>query len=716
MKDQEHILRDQTDDLLQSVTEIQTRYDEVQALNVSLEQKVEARTAELTVANERLTELDKLKDRFLASISHELRTPLVALSSTLQMILNGDGDPALHRSLLENGSEALDDMLENVNDLLLKSRSERGMIDLRWSELEVGEFTRRALNVFGPLAMRKGLVLHFDNRLDGPLPLYADRPKLKKILNNLVGNALKYTDHGTVTVTLERTDRRCLLSVADSGRGIPEGELESIFQPFFQASNNPHREVQGAGIGLSLVRDLVQLHHGGITVESRLGEGSRFTVELPLGHDHVDWERLDDSPLTEEPDRRVDLRLRGFDDLDLAPFSERRADRQTVLLVEDNPQIVQVLGYLLRSHYDLHFARDGEEGLERIRAARPDLVISDIMMPRMNGYELLAAVRDDRALKGTPFILLTSKADRISRLRGFEEGADEYLTKPFNNDEVLIRVRGLLQRKRLEIEFAHLEKMVALGQLAAGIGHEINNPIAFATSAAETVEKAFGAVEAGRIGLDEGMKMMRGALERIKEGTRRVAEITEALRGFVRQGAKGFQPYDIHPAIEATLTILNTTHKAEVRFTRRFELAEKVECNINQLNQVILNLVKNATQALEGVEGAEIIIATAREGEEARIVVEDNGPGIPAELLGRIFDPFFTTRALGSGTGLGLHICRQIVDEHQGRLTAGNHRGGGARFTIHLPLRQKGSADHDGGFTHPHADRRLEAIRYPHRR
>ena len=660
-------------------------------------------------------ELGKLKDRFLANVSHELRTPLVALSSTLQMLLSGKrDDPVLHRALLGSSAEALEDMLENVNDLLLKSRSEKGMVGLRWSEIEIAGLVHHALSLFEPLAQRQGVELVFDDWLDDGVTLFADRPKLKKIINNLVGNAFKYTDEGEVKVTLEQRDAWCRLIVEDTGRGIPADELETIFDPFFQASNNPLREVQGAGIGLSLVRDLVRLHHGKVSVESRVGEGSRFTVELPLGNEHVDWDQLDDSRLTEQSDRRVDLRIRTFDDLDLSPFEEQQPNRQSVLLVEDNPQIVQVLGYVLRGHYNLHFARDGEEGLERARELRPDLIVSDIMMPRRNGYELLSALREEPSLKRTPFILLTSKVDRASRIEGFEQGADEYLTKPFNNEEVVLRVKGLIERRRLEIEFAHLEKMVALGQLAAGVGHEINNPIAFAMSAVETVEKIFARVREGRMSLEEGMEMMGGALGRIREGTHRVAEITEALRGFVRQGAKGFQAYDIHPAIDATLKILGATHKGVTTFDCRYELEEKVECNINQLNQVVLNLVKNAAQALEGRADGEVTIHTARAGDDVRILVEDNGPGIPPEYLGRIFDPFFTTNAQGEGTGLGLHICRQIIDEHHGTLTAANREDGGARFTIQFPLENKGVERH-GGFTHPHIDRSVEAIHYPHR-
>ena len=717
LKKQDQVLQEQTDDLVRSMTEVQARYDEVQQLNVSLEHKVEERTAQLTSANERLQELDKLKDQFLANISHELRTPLVALSSMLQLILHqGLQDPQLQKRLLHNSTEALEDMLENVNDLLLKSRSEKGLIDVSWTEVEIGELVQRSLNVFDTVAHKHHNQLSFHNRLHGPLLIYVDRPKLRKILNNLVGNALKFTEHGAVTVSVEKTEDCCLLMVTDTGPGIPEEELDTIFEPFFQASNNPHRQVQGTGIGLSLVKDLVQLHHGQIRVESQLGQGSCFMVQLPLGNDHVDWTNLDNSQLVDETDQRINLGIQSFDDLDLTPFSEQRPYDPHVLLVEDNPQIIQVLAYVLKEYSNLHFAKDGQEGLDKTKTLRPDLIITDIMMPRKNGYELVQEIRQDPELKGIPIILLTSKADRTSRIQGFEHGADEYLTKPFNNQEVLVRVKGLIERKRLEIEFIHLEKMIALGQLAAGVTHEINNPIAYAKSAAETIEKVFESIQAGKLTLEEGMTMMKGAIGRVKDGIARAADITEALRGFIRQGAKGFQYCDIHPGIESALKIIHTNYKASIRFHKDYTLAEKVECNVNQLNQVVMNVLQNAVQALEGQQDGEISIHTSRRDDSAHILIQDNGPGIPKEQMSRIFDPFFTTKALGKGTGLGLHICQQIIDEHGGLLTVHSHEGEGVQCCIQLPLQRRNGVKHEHGqFTNPHIDRGVETIHYPHR-
>ena len=533
LNEQKRLLKKQTSDLFQSLEVSREKYDEIQKLNISLEQKVEMRTSELQRANQRLQELDKLKDRFLANISHELRTPLVALSATVQMILNKSlQDPQQQQRLLQSGMESIEDMLENVNDLLLKTRLKEGLIGLSWSEIEIIDFVERTSYQFETIATQKQTKLIFSNKISGSLEIYVDRAKLRKIINNLIGNALKFTKEGQVFITLDIEKPYCVISVADTGRGIPLDESDTIFEPFFQASNNPLREVQGTGIGLSLVKDLVELHHGKIEVESELDKGSCFRVYLPLGRDHVNWSQLDNSDLVEESDKRVQLGIKSFKELDLGPFLTRKPQRPNLLLVEDNPQIVQVLAYILKDLYNLHFAKDGQEGLEKAGKLKPNLIISDVMMPRKNGYELIKEIRQNVKLKSIPIILLTSKADRTSRLKGFSEGADEYLTKPFDNQEVLIRVSGLLDKKQLEAEFVNLKKMVALAQLAAGVSHEINNPLSYAKSASRTIEKIFKSIQNENIGLEEGMKMMDGAIQRVKEGTGRVVEITEVGRGF----------------------------------------------------------------------------------------------------------------------------------------------------------------------------------------
>lgn len=721
LKERDSMLKEQAVDIIQSINALQARYDELQALNVSLEQKVEARTTELKAANERLQELDKLKDRFLANISHELRTPLVALSSTLQLITRQQvAEPQAQQALLASSQDSLEDMLENVNDLLLKTRSEKAMLEMRWSRIEIGAFVQTLVQMFDGMAQKSGIGLRFDNCLGRPLPLYVDRAKLKKILNNLLGNALKFAT-AEVVVAAASDGAHCLLSVRDDGPGIPEGEQEAIFKPFFQASNNPYRDVQGTGIGLSLVNDLVRMHQGEVQLMSRLGQGSRFTVRLPLGEAHVDWEHMEEEAAWSIGTGPLQRGLRRFEELDLAPFAQQQqSGRPTILLVEDNPHIVQVLAHILQPHYNLLFAGDGQDGLELARANRPDLIVSDIMMPRLDGFGLLREVRTDPALKNIPLILLTSKADYASRLSGFDAGADEYLAKPFDNEELLVRIKGLLNRRYFQAELFHLNKIIAVGQMAAGIAHEINNPLSYAQSAAVTIGKILGTMDEDAPRLDmlrreKNIRLLSAAAGRVQDGTARIAAITEALRGFVRPGSAGFQPYDVHEGIEATLKIIHANHDGQITFRCQYDLDEKVECNVNQFNQVLMNVLQNAVQAVAGQPEQEIAIATFRQGDMAHLHIQDNGPGIPKAHLERIFEPFFTTKPRGQGMGLGLHISQQIVQEHGGSLALESRAGAGALCKISLPIHHKGESYEPVRYTHPSVDQRLEGTRYPHR-
>lgn len=708
--------RDELGSLAHSLNRMIERLDD---LTCNLESRVTERTEELRTANEQLKSLDKAKNRFFSNITHEFRTPLVSLSATLQLLREKSHDPEIEM-LLKTSQLSLGDMLENVNDLLTKTRSEKGMLEMKWAQVDIGGFLEKSCKVFESLAAKQHNRFSFTNRLvadnstEASLKIYADRPKLKKILNNLVGNAMKFTKNGDIEVVLDKTDGYCRLRVRDTGPGIPKEDIGTIFNPFTQASNNALRESQGTGLGLAMVKDFVEKHQGKVSVESEVGTGSTFTVLLPLGDAHVDKTKLDTTEVVEDNDSStIHLGLTSFDDLDLTLFVANDPNRSTLLLVEDNPQVLQALAYVLKDHYNLRFAKDGQEGLEKTRELKPDLIISDIMMPRMNGYEFVHAVKSDPDLKMIPFILLTSKADIDSRIKGLEEGADEYLSKPFNNQEVLTRVFNLIQKRKMEIEFIHAEKLVSLGRTVAGVAHEINNPIFYAKGFIEQIGDVFALVKKGDLSLEQGMTMMEDAIRMAHDGIERVCKITKSMKTFVRPGLEGFHPNNIHEGIDSTLAIVHTNQHLKLAFHKHYDLKKDVVCNINQLNQVFMNLLQNAIDAFDGRTQGDVWIDTSEDGENACIVIRDNGPGIPESIQARLFDPFFTTKDVGKGTGLGLYLCRQIVQEHGGVLIMESKMGEGTSFTIKLPLAGvKNNAD-EKRFTHLSVDQQLTKVTYP---
>ena len=672
------------------------------ATRYALAEVAEAK-GELQHANAELRTLDETKTRFFANMTHEFRTPLVALSSTIQMALS-DGFKSKETlfGLLHSGKDAIDDMLDNVNNLLLTARAEQGREEMLWRSITIVPWTRRALSVFETIAKQRGITLTFESRLTDGLPLFADTQKLKKIFNNMLGNALKFTESGgkiTVRLTHQRApqdsrhDELCVLQVMDTGKGIPESELSMIFEPFAQASNNQLREVQGTGIGLLLVKSFSELHGGYVDVKSELGVGTTFSVALPMGDAHVDKTRVLDAD-AESADafsdgrRPTEARLRNDALLDFSVFEPRKRGAASLLVVEDNPRIAHVLGHVLHPHYNLSFAPDGQEGLERARRLQPDLIMTDVMMPTMNGIELVKALKSDELLRATPVVMLTSKSDTDSRVAGYRAGADEYLAKPFDNEEVLIRVSGLLERKKLEAELVHSEKMVSLGHLVAGIAHEINTPLGITRSSAQFVKEVRRRIKASEIDPQEADTLISDALDAADRGTKRIDDIVKALIGFANPNAETqVVPRDIHQGIQSTLVIAKSGFDINVRVEERYELKEEVVCNLNLLNQVFMNLIRNAFDAMKSEAEPHLVIETKHDGQSALVVFSDNGSGIDPEQHERIFEPFFTTKDVESGMGLGLYLSYKIIEKHGGRLWMEQNANQGTSFFVSLPLR-----------------------------
>lgn len=675
--------------------------------------------------NLQLQELDKAKTRFFTNLTHEFRTPLVSLATVLQTLPQKISPDPQFEALLQTSYSSLSEMISNVNHLLTKAKSEQGFLEAHWAQADAVALIRRSVEVFQPLAHKKGLELDFINQLGkSHLGVYLDPPKFKEILSNLLSNALKFTESGRVEVHLEKEKDHLKISVSDTGMGIPKPEQQKIFEAFTQASNNTLRDVQGTGLGLSIVKDFVEIMGGKVQVESILGKGTTFECFLPLGESHVDSSSSSKNALWDTPTDPLwalkpivnDKESVNFSDLKQEAYANHKLGQDKILIVEDNPQVVQALAYILKDGYNLYFAADGQEGLKRIQDVFPDLIISDIMMPKMDGYQLLQSVKRDAKLKKIPFIFLTAKTDLESKLLSLEEGADEYLTKPFNTFEVRSRIKNLIARKRMEAEMVHAEKMVALGQLVAGISHEILNPISYAKNAAANIPDFVSLYKKGQVPHDQVEERLQIAVENVEDGIQRVCDIAEALKGFIRQGKEGFAKEDIHQGLDSTLKILDVNFKNKFSIHKRYELEDKVYCNLNQLNQVFLNLLINATQAMAEYGGGHLWIETAKTKGMAMIRIQDDGPGIPEGLQDKIFDPFFTTKDVGEGTGLGLYISRQIVQEHGGKISLESFQGKGTQFTIYIPIDQEVGAHGKDPFTHKSIDQDLSQVQYPHRR
>jgi len=405
---------------------------------------------------EKLKELDQLKSRFFANISHEFRTPLTLIEGPLKQMLSGDYEG--------NAKEQYDLMLRNtrrltrlVNQLLDLSKIESGQMKLGAKRLDICHLVRRVAAAFESLAKRKGCeysVLLSEEPIIG----WFDRDAVEKIVTNLLSNAFKFTQEGgAVEVLVKQNDisshNVVILTVTDTGIGIPPDQFDKIFDRFYQVDASRTREQEGTGIGLALTKELVELHKGEINVKSEVGKGSAFTVRLPLGKEHLKQEEIIE---TDEAQEKEAIPIKDFVELDESPALEEAGNESlpVLLMVEDNADMRKYMHACLDNKYRVIEAANGAEGVRKAIEEIPDLIISDVMMPKMEGHELCRIVKHDEKTSHIPIILLTAKAGTESKIEGFETGADDYFIKPFDAKELLVRVKNLIeQRGKLREKF-----------------------------------------------------------------------------------------------------------------------------------------------------------------------------------------------------------------------------------------------------------------------
>ncbi|MFA6235671.1 MAG: ATP-binding protein, partial [Bacteroidota bacterium] len=402
---------------------------------------------------DQLHELDQLKSRFFSNISHEFRTPLTLILGPAAQISARSDDAWLKKKAGVISVHARR-LLQLVNQILDLSRIDAGKMELSLREEDIIPPLRGITASFASHAEERGVQLRFITPMERCV-LRFDREALEHIVVNLLSNAFRFTDSGgtvTVTVSLQEnpgSPSQLRLEVQDNGCGIPAERLPLVFDRFYRAHD---QTVGGTGIGLALVRELVILHEGEITVRSREGEGSTFTVTLPavstadaIASSEVREEILarfvpaDGIPTDENADIDTD-----------AGKSRRAEDAPLILLVDDHGDLREYMHDILAPSYRVIEAADGEQGVARAGAEAPDLIISDVMMPVMDGFGLCRAIRPDAGTSHIPVILLTARGDDRSRMMGLEEGANDYLTKPFDPEELQLRVRNLITIRRAQ--------------------------------------------------------------------------------------------------------------------------------------------------------------------------------------------------------------------------------------------------------------------------
>ena len=651
-----------------------------------------------------LAAVDREKTRFFSNVSHEFRTPLTLLLGPLEELLapRAQALPQEDRESLQTAHRNGLRLLKLVNTLLDFSRIEAGRAHASYAPTDLAKLTAELASNFSSACEKAGLRLRVECP---PLhePVYVDRGMWEKIVLNLLSNAFKFTFEGEIEVALADTGAGVELRVRDTGIGVAAREIPRLFERFHRIEGAKARTHEGSGIGLAFVQELVHMHGGEIRVDSELGRGSTFTVCLRFGSGHLPREHLvaEDAATRGASNAPAYVEealgwLRGDAAPGLSDGAGASRSAARVLVVDDNADMREYVARLLRERWQVTSAADGREALELLGAQAFDLVISDVMMPGLDGFGLLRAVKSSPATAELPVMLLSARAGEEARVEGLFAGADDYIVKPFTAQQLLAQVSAQLAMRQIRREnAAERERLLAREQAAkleaqsanrakdeflAMLGHELRNPLAPIITAIQLMR--LRGVSSPELGM---LERQTRHLTRLVDDLLDVSRIT---RGKIELRKRPLEIVDtVLRAMEMVSPLLEQrAHRVHTQDVPASGLA--LEADPERLAQVIANLLSNAAKYSDA--GSVITLSACRAGERVRFSVKDEGAGIAPDMLESIFNLFVqqpqTLARSEGGLGLGLAIVRSLVELHGGTVTV--HSAGlgqGSEFVVELP-------------------------------
>ncbi|MDB5778003.1 MAG: Two-component system sensor histidine kinase/response regulator, hybrid, partial [Polaromonas sp.] len=700
----------------------------VDAARQSQERRVELEraNAELQALYSQVRQLDTARTRFFANVSHELRTPLALILGPAERMLDEPGLTTAQRRQLHSISRNSKSLLKQVNDLLDIARLEDGKMDAHYVCIDLATWFRRMASQFDLLAEQRRIAYRIEAPA-GRLAVETDPDMLERVLVNLLANAFKFTpENGRITVRLEAKNSELHLSVADSGPGIPKSQQAAIFERFHQVDEGgdmSRHKPSGTGLGLAIVREYVQLHGGVVSVVSAAGRGATFTVRLPLRVPAAP--DLDDEPFEREPFllNALDSTLQGLEPQapgEVEPVFAASAGRPVVLVAEDNREMRAFIGSTLSESYNVITAADGREGLASALALRPDLVVTDLMMPRMSGEQLVTALRARAAFDHVPVMLLTARDEDALRVKLLTSGAQDYLCKPFLPQELLARIDNLIALKRAgdtmrkelvsassdieglakELALKHQQLQTALDTAEVAreqaerasqakshflgmVSHELRTPLSSIQLNAQLLSLSRAASAPER---------PDPRIERLTRAAGQMAALVESLLDYTRtEGEKVVLRLESTDLGALALQIVQahadrTPPNVRLVLEPPPEGLQPLVTDPRLLRVVMSNLVSNALKFTP--QGSVTVRLGSSDGWHSLEVV-DTGVGIAQADLARVFLPFEqlepTQHKSVPGVGLGLALVRQMVENLGGKVELASTLGSGSTFRVLLP-------------------------------
>jgi signal transduction histidine kinase len=681
--------------------------------------ELEQAHVQLATLYDKVKELDGLKTQFFANVSHELRTPLALVLGPTEKLLAGNDLSAGQRQDLEVVNRNARALLRHVNDLLDLSKLEAGKMEAYYAEVDLARLVRQTAAHFESVAHERNVLLE----VDAPegLPAEIDPDKVQRVLLNLLSNAFKFVPGGgTVRCGLVTETGQARFTVEDTGPGVPPALREAIFERFRQVDGSDTRSAGGTGLGLSIAKEFVELHGGTIAVDDAPSGGARFTVDLPLAAPagvEVRRATSEPAPTTQLLARQALEELRSRVE---ATAISGEGEQPLALVVEDNPEMNRFISETLAADYRIASASDGQEGYELALVLRPDVIVTDVMMPRASGDHMLRELRKSAELDGVPVVVLTAKADDELRVRLLQEGAQDYVMKPFSAEELRARVANLVTIKRArevlqrelasqvrdlgvlasEVTFRKRELRTALDAMRVArdhaerasraksdflslVSHELCTPLTTMRTYLHVLER------------DKGSALTpehRAIVAKIGRSSTRLVGLIDSLLEYARieSGRLAAEPAPVDlPLLLRDVIDEVETQAEEKGLTLRGAVVGDLPPLVSDarlLRLILVNLIGNGIKYTE--RGGVNVSVSHAEG-SFRLAVEDSGPGIPIADQDRIFEPFEQLEPVRNkhtpGVGLGLALVKQMVGALGGHLELCSEPDRGSTFTLVLP-------------------------------